>query len=91
MLVNHRNLYYQHKVFKVAHESRDCTQSTWIIFSVLFYFNRGRKRKERNYLWQWIIKIIIITRPHKLCTKRETKVGTVLCKRKRGSRLSVNL
>ena len=44
MLMNHRNLHDRHKVFQVAHENRDCTQSIWIIFAVLFYFHRGKKR-----------------------------------------------
>ena len=44
MLVNYTNLHDRHKVFQVAHESRDCTQSIWIIVAVLFYFHRGEKR-----------------------------------------------
>ena len=52
MLVNDTNLHDRHKVFQVAHENRDCTQSIWIIFAVLFYFHRGTKKGERNLLWQ---------------------------------------
>ena len=48
VLMNHRNLHDRHKVFQVAHENRDCTQSIWIIFAVLFYFHRGRRKGERN-------------------------------------------
>ena len=48
VLKNHKNLHYRHKVFQVAHENRDCTQSKWIIFAVLFYFHRVRKKGERN-------------------------------------------
>ena len=44
MLVNYKNLYDRHKVFQVAHENRDCSQSILIIFAVLFYFRRGKKR-----------------------------------------------
>ena len=44
MLITCRNLHYRHKVFQVAHESRDFTQSIWIIFSVLFYFHWWSKR-----------------------------------------------
>ena len=46
VLMNHRNLHNRHKVFQVAHESRDSTQS--ISFLVLFNFQRGRKKGERN-------------------------------------------
>ena len=46
--MNHRNLRDRHKVFQVAHENRDCTQSIWIIFAVLFNFHRGKKKGERN-------------------------------------------
>ena len=48
VLINLRNLHYRHKVFQVAHENRDCTQSIWIIFAVLFYFHGGKKEGERN-------------------------------------------
>ena len=48
VLMNHRNLHDWHKVFQVAHENRDCTQSIWIIFPVLFYFHRGKRKGERN-------------------------------------------
>ena len=44
MLVNDTNLHDRYKVFQVAHENRDCTQSIWIIFPVLFYFHRGKKK-----------------------------------------------
>ena len=45
MLVNHRNLHYRYKVFQVAQESRDYTQSKWIFFSALFlFFTEGEKR-----------------------------------------------
>ena len=44
MLITCRDLLYRHKVFQVAHESRDFTQSIWIIFSVLFYFHWWSKR-----------------------------------------------
>ena len=46
VLMNHRNLHDWHKVFQVAHENRDCTQSIWIIFAVLFNFHRGKKREN---------------------------------------------
>ena len=52
MLVNDTNLHDRYKVFQVAHENGDCTQSIWIIFAVLFYFHRGTKKGERNLLWQ---------------------------------------
>ena len=45
MLVNHINLHDRYKVFQVAHENRDCTQSLWIIFAVLFNFYRGKKKR----------------------------------------------
>ena len=44
VLMNRRNLHDRHKVFQVAHENRDCTQSIWIIFAVLFNFHRGKKK-----------------------------------------------
>ena len=44
MLVNHINLHDRYKVFQVAHENRDCTQSIWIIFAVLFIFHGGEKK-----------------------------------------------
>ena len=43
VLINHRNLHYRHKVFQVAHESRDCTQSMWIIFQFCFIFTEEKK------------------------------------------------
>ena len=52
VLMNHRNLHDRQKVFQVTHENRDCTQSIWIIFALLFNFHRGKKKGERNYLWQ---------------------------------------
>ena len=48
VLMNHRNLHDRYKVFQVAHENRDYTQSIWIIFAVLFNFHRGKKKGERN-------------------------------------------
>ena len=48
MLVNHTNLHDQHKVFQVAHEGCDGTQSIWIIFSVLLYFQGEKKGKVIN-------------------------------------------
>ena len=42
MLVNHRNLYHRHKAYQVVRESRDSTETILIIFSVLFYFHRGK-------------------------------------------------
>ena len=78
VLMNHTDLHYRHKVFQVIQESRDCTRSIWIIFSVLFYFPHGRKKRKGNELWQWIIEFSIITQPYKLCNKLETKVRTVL-------------
>ena len=68
MLVIYTNLHNRHKVFQVAHESRDCTQSIWIIVAVLSYFHRGRQKGIRYQLWHWIMKISIITRPYKQCT-----------------------
>ena len=47
-LINHKKFHYWYKVIQVAHESRDCTQSIWIIFSVFFYFHQ--KKKERGKL-----------------------------------------
>ena len=44
VLMNRRNLHDRHKVFQVAHKNRDCTQSIWIIFAVLFNFHRGKKK-----------------------------------------------
>ena len=38
MLVYFTNLHDRRKVFQVAHESRDCTQSIWIIFAVFVLF-----------------------------------------------------
>ena len=48
MLVNYKNLHDRHKVFQVAHENRDVTQSIWIIFADVFYFHRVKKEGERN-------------------------------------------
>ena len=48
VLMNHTDLHYRHKVFQVIQESRDCTRSIWIIFSVLFYFPHGRKKRVGN-------------------------------------------
>ena len=48
------------------------------IYFWLFYFHWGRKKREDNYLWQWIIEIFTNTQPYKLCTKRKTKTGEVL-------------
>ena len=48
------------------------------IYFWLFYFHWGRKKREDNYLWQWIIEIFSNTQPYKLCTKRKTKTGEVL-------------
>ena len=71
MLVSHRNHHDQHKVFQVAHESRDCIQSIRIIFSGFFFvLTQGEKKREGNELWQWNMKISIITQPYKLCTKQ---------------------
>ena len=47
-LINHKNFRYWHKVIQVAHESWDCTQSIWVIFSVFFYFHHGGKKREAN-------------------------------------------
>ena len=43
-LINHKNFQYRHKVIQVAHESRDYTQSIWIIFQFSFIFTSGGKR-----------------------------------------------
>ena len=46
VLTDERNIHYRHKVFQVPHESRDCTQSIWIVFlSVYVIFTVGEKKK----------------------------------------------
>ena len=48
----------------------------------LVLFSPREKKREVNYLWQWVIEISIITQPiYKLCTQRETKVGMVLSRK----------
>ena len=78
VLINHRNLYYPHKVFQVAYESRDCTQSTWFIFQFCSIFTEGEKRGKvtncGNGSWKSLL-------PHGLTScalNDETKVETVL-------------
>ena len=44
MLVNHTNLHYRHKIFQVAHESRDCIKSIWIFFQFCFIFTEEEKK-----------------------------------------------
>ena len=47
MLVNHGDLLYRHKVLQVAHESRDCTPSIWIIFFSFVLFSPREKKEGR--------------------------------------------
>ena len=47
MLVNCTNLHDQHKVFQVARESCDCTQSIWIIFYSFALFSQREKKKGK--------------------------------------------
>ena len=63
---------------------------SWLLFRLLdvipsfsfVLFSPGEKKREVNYLWQWVIEISIITQPiYKLCTQRETKVGMVLSRK----------
>ena len=44
MLVNYTNLHDRCKVFQVAHENRDCTQSIWIIFGSFVLFSTREKK-----------------------------------------------
>ena len=51
----------------------------FFFFRLLLFSRREKRRKDYyRYLRQWIIEIFIITRPYKLCTKRETKVEKAL-------------
>ena len=69
---------------------RSCqeAQNTFFVIQVILFFFffwlllfSRREKRRKDYYWylrQWIIEIFIITRPYKLCTKRETKVEKAL-------------